>query len=85
MTCPSKSVYEKRRPHSLPEWVASGKRLADARKAMGLTQEQVAKLCGMSTVYYRHLEGGFNNPLQCAPKTKKAIAKALRKKVGELF
>lgn len=85
MTCPSKSVYEKRRPHGLPEWKEVGARLAEARKAMGLTQAEVAKLCDMSTVYYRHLEGGFNNPIQCSPQTKKAIAKALKKKVGELF
>lgn len=85
MTCPSKSAYELRRGHYLEPWKEAGKRLQAIRKEAGLTQEEVAKRAKMSLAYYRHLEQGYNNPLSCPLDAKKALSKAFRRPIEELF
>lgn len=85
MTCPSKSKYERKRAHNLPEWKEAGKTLASFRKKALLTQSELANKCHLSLAYVRHLEQGYNNPRACPTATKKAIAKALGAKVEELF
>lgn len=80
-----KSAYEIRRPHNMPAWKAVGKAISDRRKELGLTQAEVARKAKMAKSYYIHLEQGYNNPLSCPVAKKKAIAKALKTSVEELF
>lgn len=48
--------------------------LLEARKSKGLTQEQVAKTCGISRQYYTTIENGTRD---CTVKTAKKIGAAL--------
>ena len=44
------------------DYVALGKRLRDARKAHGLSQEKLGELCDISTAHVGHIERGTRIP-----------------------
>ena len=59
-----------------------GKRIADLRKARGLTQEGLAEKCGYSVEFVSLIERGVNAP---AVAGLEKIAKALGVQIKDLF
>lgn len=59
-----------------------GRRIAELRKATGLTQEALAEKCGYSTEFISLVERGLNAP-SVAGLDK--VAKALKVEVKDLF
>ena len=44
------------------DYAAVGKRIRDARKEMGLSQETLGEMVGLSTSHVCHMEGGNTKP-----------------------
>jgi DNA-binding XRE family transcriptional regulator len=64
------------------EMLMKSNKLRETRKALGLTQEQVANKAGINRATYSHIESGRRYP---SFKAASGIALALSKSIEDLF